>query len=180
MTEPRRARITDIADATNISRARALQMLKAANLRKDRSGTYLFAKACETINALKDPAMSAGNRAMGRGGDGASNDAVITLANAKALAEAHRARKLEIEIAQKEGRLVERETVIEAGRDVLTHIRMGLTGIASKIAPRLLNQDTATIAAITPHTGRQYGRSTRRAGSAATAGDATRVALRGA
>ena len=34
-SEPRRARITDIADATNISRARAGQILKAAGMRKE-------------------------------------------------------------------------------------------------------------------------------------------------
>ena len=75
-SEPRRARITDIADATNISRARAGQILKAAGMRERfLRGTFLRDKAIETINALKDPAMSAGNRLAGRA-EGASSDAI--------------------------------------------------------------------------------------------------------
>lgn len=144
MTEPRRANITDIAAACHVSRSKAAQTLKAAGLRRGKDGTYLFAKAVETIEALKDPAMSAGNRAAGRA-EGASSDAIVTLANAKALSESARAKKLMLEVAQKEGRLIDRQTVIDAGQDVLAHIRVGLVGLAPRIAPRLLDKDAASI-----------------------------------
>lgn len=145
MNEPRRANITAIAEACHISRARALQMLKAANLRKDRSGTYLFAKACEVINSLKDPSLAAGNRTMGRG-DGAASGAVATLANAKALAEQFRAKKLELAIAKEEGRLVSREEVETNARNFATFIRSAFLGLGPSIAPSLIGKSADEIA----------------------------------
>ena len=104
-------------------------------------------KAIETINALKDPAMSAGNRLAGRA-EGASSDAIVTLANAKALAESARARKLQLEVSQKEGRLVSREEVESNARNFATFIRSAFLGLGPSIAPKLIGKDADQISHI--------------------------------
>ena len=143
-SEPRRARITDIAAATNINRQRAAQILKAAGMRKDTGGTFLREKAIETINAIKDPALVVGNRAAGRA-SGASSDAVATLAASKALAEQFRAKKLELEIQQREGKLVPREEVETNARNFATFIRSAFLGMGPSIAPRLVGKSADEI-----------------------------------
>ena len=61
--QPRRANITSISETTHTSRARAAELLRAAGMRKDKAGTYLFGKACEVIKAAIDPERSIGHTA---------------------------------------------------------------------------------------------------------------------
>ena len=136
---PRRASITAIADATHTGRGRAAEILKAAGMRRDRAGTYLFDKACETITALLDPARSVGHVA--GGDDSALSDGVAgnvaALSGAKAQYEVARTRRLQIEIAKLEGRLVERDAVTALARDLAVHVRSGLSGVGARTAADL-------------------------------------------
>lgn len=136
---PHRANITAISEHCHVSRGRAATLLKAARMRRDKRGTYVFAEACETILALVDPARSVGHVAGGDSSaltDGVASN-VSALTDAKAQYEAARTRKLQMDIAKLEGRLVERDAVIALARDLAVHVRSGLSGVGARTAADL-------------------------------------------
>jgi hypothetical protein len=136
---PRRANITTIADETHTSRQRAAAILKAAGMRKGPDDKFVFDKAVATILALIDPARSVGHVA--GGDDTALSDGVAgnvsALSAAKAAYEAARTRKMEISVAQIEGRLVDRDAAIALARDLAVHVRSGLSGVGARTAADL-------------------------------------------
>ena len=139
MTEdhaPRRANISAISEATHTSRGRAAELLKAAGMRRDKAGTYLHDKAVATILSLIDPARSTGHVA--GGDDSALTDGVPTnvsaLSSAKAAYEQARTRKMELSVAEIEKRLLPRDAVLDAAKDIAAHVRAGLAGVGAKTA----------------------------------------------
>ncbi|MDR3421966.1 MAG: hypothetical protein P4L80_12110 [Xanthobacteraceae bacterium] len=136
---PKRANISAIAEATHTSRKRAAAILKAADRRRDARGTYLFKEACETITALIDPSRSVGHQAGGDASalsDGVAGN-ISALSGAKAAHEVARTRRLQIETAKLEGRLVDREAVTALARDLAVHVRSGLSGVGARTAADL-------------------------------------------
>jgi len=144
---PRRASITAIADATHTSRGRAVELLKAAGMRRDRAGTYLFDKACETILALVDPARSVGHVAGGDSSalsDGVASN-VSALSGAKARYETLRSQKLEQEIAVRQGKLIPRDDVITLAKDVGAHVKANVLAVPAKVSANCIGKDAEEI-----------------------------------
>ena len=140
--------ITRLAEHVGMSRAKAAGLLKGVGMRKDRQNRYLTAKALEVLNAAVDPARSAGRAISGRDGNADAPVALSNYADARAEGERMRCEKIRLELEIKKGNLIDRQIVIDAGQDVLAHIRVGLTGLAPRIAAKLLDKDTATISRI--------------------------------
>ena len=140
---PRKGNITLIASTCHIARDRARRILKEGGMRRDAGGKYLFAEAVALIKSSIDPARSTGHQA---GGDqsalapdaGAENapahNPVSELTAAKAGYERLRTKRAALDIARLEGRLLPRDLVLEAARDIAVHVRAGLAGVAAKIA----------------------------------------------
>lgn len=143
---PRRANITAISEATHTSRQRASALLRAAGKRRSKKdGTYVFDEAVATILALIDPARSAGHQA---GGDASAFDGVAgnvsALSSAKAAYEAARTRKMELSVAEIERRLIPRDDVLAAAKDIAAHVRAGLAGVGAKTANDLAASSDAS------------------------------------
>ncbi|MGA2494255.1 MAG: hypothetical protein ABSF67_15135 [Roseiarcus sp.] len=133
---PRRANITTISDHCHISRQRAGAILKAAGRRKGDDDKFVFATAVEVIMSSIDPARSAGHVA---GGDSSALDdnttnTIAALSSAKAAYEAARTRKMELSVAEIEKRLLPRDDVLAAAKDIAAHVRAGLAGVGAKTA----------------------------------------------
>lgn len=144
---PRRAGITAIAGATHTSKGRATAILRAAGMRRDRAGTYLYSKAVETILAALDPARSIGHVA---GGDASALDdttagTIGAIRNAKAHLDDLRSQKLEQEIAVRAGRLISRAEVVALAKSVGAHIRTNVLAVAPKIAANCVGKDAEEI-----------------------------------
>ncbi len=144
---PRRAGITAIAEATHTSKGRAAAILRAAGMRRDSAGTYLFEKAVAAILASLDPARSVGHVA---GGDASALDdttagTISARANAHARYEELRSQKLEQEIAVRAGRLVSRAEVVALAKSVGAHIRTNVLAVAPKVAADCQGKDTEAI-----------------------------------
>jgi hypothetical protein len=139
---PERANITAISDALAMGRGHARKILDAAKIRHDKDGKYDSARAIEALTAFSDA-----DKALGLALAGANpekqTDHLAQLASAKAQAEMARARKLEIEVAQKEGRLVSREAVETATAEFATYARNSLLGLPAKIAHRFVGVRSA-------------------------------------
>jgi hypothetical protein len=140
---PRRANISAISEATHTSRGRAAELLKAAGMRRDKAGTYLFAKACETILALVDPARSIGHQT---GGDeSALTDGVATnvsaLSSAKAAYETLRTERLRQQIDVQQGKLIPRDDVIALAKDVGAHVKSNILAVPAKVAANCQGKD---------------------------------------
>jgi phage terminase Nu1 subunit (DNA packaging protein) len=139
---PERANITAISDALAMGRGHAKKILDAAKIRHDKDGKYDSARAIEALTAFSDA-----DKALGLALAGANRekqkDHLAQLASAKAQAEMARARKLEIEVAQKEGRLVSREAVQNELTSFATFIRNGFLGLPAKIAHRFVGVRSA-------------------------------------
>jgi hypothetical protein len=59
---------------------------------------------------------------------------VSALSAAKAAYEAARTRKMELSVAEIERRLLPRDAVLDAAKDIAAHVRAGLAGVGAKIA----------------------------------------------
>ncbi|MCA1401926.1 hypothetical protein [Bradyrhizobium sp. BRP56] len=92
-----------------------------------------FSKAVEVVTAIADTDRVAGHATSGRGEGGHISE----LAAAKAEAEKHRARKLELQNAQLEGRLIDRDSVEQTAAQILGDLRVALLAIGVRLAPRV-------------------------------------------
>lgn len=139
---PQRVNITALSDALAMGRGHAKKIFDAAKIRHDKDGKYDSARAIEALTAFSDA-----DKALGLALAGANpekkNDHLAQLASAKAQAEIARARKLEIEVAQKEGRLVSREAAQNAANEFATYTRNSLLGLPAKIAHRFVGVRSA-------------------------------------
>lgn len=142
-----RGTIQEIAGATGVNQATVRRALSAAGLKSER-GSYDFVTAVEAVKANADPARIAGHAASGRG-EGGGSDATNTLAEARARAENLRARKLELETAKAEGRLINRDDVTETGAYIIAAARTALLALGYRLAEKVANKsDVREIARI--------------------------------
>lgn len=80
---------------------------------------------------------------------GGNSELTNTLAKAKAQAELHRARKLELLNAKLEGSLIDRANVTETGARIIAEVRTALLSLGPRIAPKVADKnDTREIARI--------------------------------
>lgn len=99
-----------------------------------------FDGAAEMIRSVSDTDRVIGHAAGGRGEGGTSGD---TYAAAKAQAELHRARKLELQNAKLEGSLVDRQAVTDTGARIFADVRTALLSLGPRIAPKVLDRSDA-------------------------------------
>jgi phage terminase Nu1 subunit (DNA packaging protein) len=137
-TLPPEAGITELAEAAGLSRDRAKQVLDTAKIKRDKYRKYPTELAMQALLAFSDAGKSTGHALNGYGNPDTRNDHMQALAAARATAESARARKIELEVASKEGRLVSREAVNQAAVEFSTHIRNGLLGFPARIAHKLV------------------------------------------
>jgi hypothetical protein len=105
-----------------------------------------FAKAVEIVKAVADTDRIIGHAVNGRGEGGNQTSAY---AQAKAQAELHRARKLELLNAKLEGQLVDRAAITETGVRLIAEVRTALLSLGPRIAPKVADKsDTREIARI--------------------------------
>jgi hypothetical protein len=106
-----------------------------------------FAKAVEIVKAVADTDRIIGHAVNGRGEGGGKQTSAY--AQAKAQAELHRARKLELLNAKLEGSLVDRENVTVTGARIIAEVRTALLSLGPRIAPKVADKsDTREIARI--------------------------------
>lgn len=130
-----RGTIQRIADATGVNQATVRRALAAAGLKSGRGG-YDFAQAVEIVTANADPARIAGHAANGRG-EGGNSNTTATLAEARARSETMRARKLEIENARAEGRLIDRGAFTTTGAHIIATARTALLSLGYRVAEKI-------------------------------------------
>jgi hypothetical protein len=145
---PPRAGVTALAEAAGLSRSRAKQILDTAAIKRDKYREYPTSAAMAALLAFSDASRSTGHALNGDGNPDTRNDHMQALAAARATAETARARKVELEVAQKEGRLISRAAVLSAATDFATHLRNGLLGLGPRIATKCVGRDAEEIAAI--------------------------------
>ena len=131
----KRGTIQRIADATGVDQATVRRALALSGLKAGRGG-YDFASAVGIVRANADPARIAGHAASGRG-EGGSTDSVSTLADARARSEMMRARKLELENAKAEGKLIDREAVTATGAHIIATARTALLSLGYRLAEKV-------------------------------------------
>jgi hypothetical protein len=142
-----RGTIQKIADATGLNQATVRRALKAAGLTAGRGG-YDFTQAVETVNAIADTARIVGHAANGRG-EGGSTAVASALGDAKVRREALQVRKLEIENAKAEGRLIDREAVTTTGARIIATARTALLSLGYRAAEKVVGKtDVREIARI--------------------------------
>ncbi|MGY3618419.1 hypothetical protein [Bradyrhizobium sp. USDA 10063] len=135
--------IRKLADETGLDQATVRRACAAAELTEEQCEAD-FAHAVEAVKAIADSDRVIGHAASGRGG--VSNNAY---AEAKAQAELHRARKLELQNAQLEGRLIDRAAVTETGARIIAEVRTALLAVGHRIANKVAGKsDTREIARI--------------------------------
>jgi hypothetical protein len=109
-------------------------------------GLFDHDSAIAATQTRVDPSRVAGHAANGHG-DQPHSSAITTLADSRAYGERMRARKIEIEVLQAEGRLVERAEVIATGRDLIVKVKSALLNLGTRAAPQVVgNDDIADIA----------------------------------
>jgi len=122
--------IRRIAEEAGLDPATVRRSLGTAGVTEAQAAADL-AKAVETVKAVTDTDRVIGHAASGRGEGGSDSP----YAAAKAQAEIHRARKLELQNAQLEGRLIERASVEETTTQLLGDLRVALLAIGVRLAP---------------------------------------------
>jgi hypothetical protein len=127
--------IRKLADKAELDPATARRALAAVNMTEEQAEAD-FAKAVETIAAVADRDRVLGHAASGRGEGGSDSP----YAAAKAESEGHRARKLELQNAQLEGRLIERASVEDTSRQILGDLRVALIATGVRLAPRVAGE----------------------------------------
>ncbi|PWB89866.1 hypothetical protein C5688_13585 [Methylocystis sp. MitZ-2018] len=140
---PSAAGITELAEAAGLSRDRAKQVLDTAKIKRDKYRKYPTELAMQALLAFSDAGKATGHALNGYGNPDTRNDHMQALAAARATAESARARKIELEVASKEGRLVSREAVNKTAVEFATHVRNGLLGFPARIAHKLVGSQSA-------------------------------------
>lgn len=139
--------IREIADEAGLNQATVRRALITAGLSEQQCEAD-FKSAVETVAALADADRVLGHATNGRGAGGHSN-VTDALAEAKAHAERLRARKLEIENAKAEGRLVDRDAVTVTGARIIADVRTALLSLGHRVAAKVAGKtDTREIARI--------------------------------
>lgn len=123
-----------LADETGINQATVRRGLAAAGMSQQACEAD-FTQAFKIISALADKDRVIGHATHGRGEGGHSS--VDSFADAKAQAERHRARKLELQNAQLEGSLISRADVTDTVFRVLADLRVALMAVSVRLAPNL-------------------------------------------
>ena len=142
---PNEAGITALADVAGLARDRAKQVLDTAGIRRDKYKKYNTDRALTALLAFKDASRSTGHALNGLGNPDAPQDHLQALAAARATAEEARARKLTLEVAAKEGKLIARADVETAAVNFATILRNSLMGLPAKICTRLVGRDADEI-----------------------------------
>jgi hypothetical protein len=137
--------IRRIADELAVDQASVRRALAAANL-SEQDALANFDHVVETVRAVVDTDRVIGHAANGRGEGG---NQTSPYAQARAQAELHRARKLELLNAKLEGQLVDRAAVTETGARIIAEVRTALLSLGPRIAPKVADKsDTREIARI--------------------------------
>jgi phage terminase Nu1 subunit (DNA packaging protein) len=140
------AGITELAEVAGLSRPRAKQILNVAQIKRDKYRKYPTQRALEALFAFKDASRSSGHALAGLGNiDAPQTDHMQSLAAARATAENARARKLELEVGVKEGKLIARADVETAALNFATILRNSLLGLPSRLCTTLVGRDADAI-----------------------------------
>jgi len=136
--------IRKLADEAELDPATVRRALAAANVTEGQAEAD-FPKAIEIVNAMADSDRVLGHAANGRGEGGTESP----YSTARAQSETHRARKLELQNAQLEGRLIERAFVEDTTTQILGDLRVALIAVGVRLAPRVAGEnDQKSIARI--------------------------------
>jgi ParB-like chromosome segregation protein Spo0J len=137
MTE--RSAIRKIADETGVDQATVRRALKAAGLDVRNPD---ISHAVQIVRAVADADRILGHAASGRGegGDTGANP----YAAAKAQAEIARARKLEIQNAKAEAKLVSRDAVTETGAHIIATVRTAFMSLGFRLAEKVAGKTNLT------------------------------------
>lgn len=127
--------VRQIADAAGLDPATVRRSLATAGVTEADAAANL-AKAVDTVKAIADSARIVGHAANGRG-DGGNSEQTDTLAAARAHAERLRARKLEIENAKAEGRLIDRQAYTETGARIIASVRTAFLALGYRLADKI-------------------------------------------
>ena len=139
------AGITELAEVAGLSRPRAKQILDVAQIKRDKYRKYPTQRALEALYAFKDASRSSGHALAGLGNPDAPRDHMQALAAARATAENARARKLELEVGVKEGKLIARADIETAALNFVTILRNSLLGLPSRMCTQLVGRDADAI-----------------------------------
>ena len=124
-----RGTIQKIADACSVDHRTVRRALERAGLKSARGG-YVFAEAVAAVNAIADPARVSGH-AVTRGNAGG------VMLDVRARHEELKARKLEIENAKAEGKLIDRDAVTATGAHIIATARTALLTIGYRVAEKV-------------------------------------------
>ena len=143
----KRGSIQKIADETGVNQATVRRALADAGVGAGH-GDDRFVEAVEIVKAYVDQARVIGHAAHGRG-DGGNTETTSALTAAKLRSEQLRARKIEIENAEKEGSLIPREAVTETGSHIIATARTALLSLGHRLAAKVAGKsDLVEIARI--------------------------------
>jgi hypothetical protein len=141
----KRGTIQKIADETGVNQKTVRRALEAAGLD---AKTVTFEQALPIVNAIADADRVLGHAASGRG-EGGDTSNISPYAAAKAQAELARAKKLEIQNAKAEGKLIDRDAVTETAIHIATTARTALLSLGYRLAEQVAGKtDLAQIAGI--------------------------------
>jgi hypothetical protein len=129
----KRGTIQQIADQTGVNQKTVRRALEAAGLD---AKAVTFEQALPVVRAIADADRVLGHAAAGRG-DGGETGGVSPYAQAKAQAELERARKLQIQNARAEGKLIDREAVTETGVRIIVTARTALLSLGYRLAEKV-------------------------------------------
>jgi hypothetical protein len=131
----KRGLIQRLAEATGVNQATVRRALASEGMQPT-DNDLDFAAAVKIVKANADPALISGHASNGRG-EGGNSDSTSTLAEARARAENFRARKLEIENAKAEGKLIDREAVMDTGTHIIATARTALLSLGHRLAEKV-------------------------------------------
>ncbi|MDX2277920.1 MAG: hypothetical protein NW206_20920 [Hyphomonadaceae bacterium] len=126
-----------LADETGLDQATIRRGLAEAGT-SEQACEANFAQALEIVRALADTARVVGHAANGRGEGGGAE--VSAFADAKARREIQQVRKLEIQNAKAEGRLIDREAVTATGMHIIATARTALLSLGYRIAEKVADK----------------------------------------
>ncbi|MDI4236803.1 hypothetical protein OZ411_28730 [Bradyrhizobium sp. Arg237L] len=129
--------IRRLADDAGLDQATVRRALAASDITEAQAEAD-FDNAVEAVTAIADTAKVIGHAASGRG-EGSSN----AYAEARAQAELHRARKLELQNAKLEGSLVDRDAVTATGARIIAEVRTALLALGHRVASKAMGKTDA-------------------------------------
>ncbi|HAQ83362.1 hypothetical protein [Klebsiella pneumoniae] len=131
--------IRQIADEAGVDPATVRRALAEAGTTQAEAAAD-FAKAVKIVTAFADTDRVIGHASLGRGETMSGSSAYV---EAKAQAERHRARRLELMNLKAEGELVDRNDVTETCTRIFADLRVALMAIGVRLAPRITGQSEA-------------------------------------